>query len=100
MPMDTTGSKDMFYPSNFDYEAYSAECLRQYGIQPDYHYTLNHFGGITDQELKTASKIIFTNGGLDPWSGASPSSSLSETLIACYRGILNFIQNMELTTSI
>jgi len=39
---------------------------------------------VTDKEYLAASHIIFTNGGLDPWSGASPTKSLSDTLIACF----------------
>jgi len=31
-----------------------------------------------------ASNIIFTNGGLDPWSGASPTKTLSNNLVSCY----------------
>ena len=84
MPMTMDGDKDMFYPEDFDYDAYTEECYNTYGIKPDYEYTLNHFGGVTDKEYLAASHIIFTNGGLDPWSGASPTKSLSETLIACF----------------
>ena len=49
MPMDMDGTKDMFYPEKFDYQAYSSWCRQTYGIQPDYDYTLNHFGGVTDE---------------------------------------------------
>lgn len=49
MPMDMDGVKDMFYPAKFDYSAYSASCQETYGIQPDYDYVLNHFGGVTDE---------------------------------------------------
>jgi lysosomal Pro-X carboxypeptidase len=73
----------MFYAAPFDYDAYNAGCLKDYGIQPDYDYTLNHFGGITDKEYLTASNIVFTNGGLDPWSGASPLKDLSKSLVTC-----------------
>jgi len=90
MPMKMDGVNDMFYPEKFDYEAYSDDCFNSYGIRPDYNYTLNHFGGVTDKEYLAASHIIFTNGGLDPWSGASPIKSLSDTLISCY--IRNFIE--------
>jgi lysosomal Pro-X carboxypeptidase len=82
MPMTMDGVKDMFYPQSFDYEAYSADCKSSFGIQPDYEYTLNHFGGVTDEEYKSASNIFFTNGGLDPWSGASPTISLTSSLVS------------------
>ncbi len=48
MPMSTDGVKDMFYPSKFDYDEYSSFCNQSYGIMPDYDYTLNHFGGVTN----------------------------------------------------
>ena len=83
MPMDTNGATDMFYPSKFDYDAYDEECYSAFQIKPDYDYPLNHFGGVTDKEYLAHSKIVFTNGGLDPWSGASPTKNLSDTLVAC-----------------
>jgi lysosomal Pro-X carboxypeptidase len=84
MPMNQDGIKDMFYADAFDYDGYSADCFKNYGILPDYDYTLNHFGGVTDKEYLAASNIVFTNGGLDPWSGASPIKDLSPTLVSCF----------------
>lgn len=84
MPMRTDGVKDMYYPSEFDYDAYSQECWNTYKVRPDYDFTLNHFGGVTDKEYLSSSRIVFTNGGLDPWSGASPHENLSSTLKACF----------------
>ena len=89
MPMNQDGVSDMFYAAPFDYDGYNAECLQNYGIVPDYDYTLNHFGGITDKEYLAASNIVFTNGGLDPWSGASPLKDLSSSLVACVIRILS-----------
>ena len=84
MPMFTNRRRDMFYPEDFDYTAYSDECYSTYGVRPAYNYTLDHFGGVVDSEYLDASHIIFTNGGLDPWSGASPTKNLSSTLLACF----------------
>lgn len=47
--MNMDGSKDMFYKDNFDYAAYSQYCYDTYGIEPDYTFTLQFFGGITDK---------------------------------------------------
>lgn len=49
MPMTMDGEKDMFYKVGFDYEDYTSQCFKDYGVKPDYDYTLNHFGGIVDQ---------------------------------------------------
>jgi len=83
MPMNTDGVNDMYYASAFQYDAYSQECWDAYRLKPDYDYTLNHFGGITDKEYESASKIIFTNGELDPWSGASPKVNIGSSLKTC-----------------
>lgn len=48
MPMNMDGVHDMFYPTQFDYDAYTADCKQTFGIEPDYDYVLNHFGGVTD----------------------------------------------------
>lgn len=32
MPMDMDGVHDMFYPSKFDYDSYTADCKSTYGI--------------------------------------------------------------------
>lgn len=97
MPMTTDGVQDMYYPNDFDYDAYTQDCWDTFKMKPDYDYTLNHFGGVTNEEYLSASRIIFTNGGLDPWSGASPRSDLSESLKACFMRISTLIKQMELT---
>ena len=84
MPMKTDGVNDMYYPNDFDYDGYTQFCWDSFKIKPDYDYPLDHFGGVTDSEYLAASRIVFTNGGLDPWSGASPTAELSSTLKACF----------------
>ena len=67
-------------------------CQEQYGLTPNYNYTLDHYGGVRDSEMLGYSNIFFSNGKLDPWrynvfsnkSGASPLYSLSDTLPAVY----------------
>lgn len=84
MPMNMDGQKDMFYADSFDYVGYSEFCQSTFGVIPNYNFTLQFFGGITDRDYMFSSKIIFTNGNLDPWSGASPIKSLKDDLPACY----------------
>ena len=99
MPMNTDGKIDMFYPENFDYTDYDNYCKTAFGLKPDYEYILNHFGGITDKEYKTASKIFFTNGALDPWSGASPLHEINPDLPTCILRMLAFSQQPQLGTT-
>jgi lysosomal Pro-X carboxypeptidase len=83
MPMYSDGVRDMFYYEAFDYAAYNKMCLDTYGVRPDYDFALNFFGGVTDSEYLSSSRIMFTNGDLDPWSGASPNTNLSSELPSC-----------------
>jgi lysosomal Pro-X carboxypeptidase len=84
MPMSTDGVRDMFWKEDFDYQTYSEYCEYLYGVRPDYEFTLKFFGGITDKDYLSSSRIVFTNGNLDPWSGGSPIKTLREDLPACY----------------
>lgn len=45
---------------------------------------MEFFGGKNDNEMKGFSQIFFSNGMLDPWSGGSPTSFLSESLPVNY----------------
>jgi len=60
---------------------------------------LDHFGGVTDNEYKSSSKIVFTNGGLDPWSGASPTTNLTIDLPSCYIGKIIYLYRLRSTSS-
>ena len=48
MPIEMNGVKDMFYNEPFDFSSYTSYCNSTYGITPDYNFTLNFFGGRTD----------------------------------------------------
>ena len=64
--METNNVTDMFPPfvwSNKDLEAY---CQKKYGVKPDIESVQVWFP--LDLE-KSATKIIFSNGLLDPWHG-------------------------------
>ena len=53
-------------------------------MTPQYNYTLDTYGGVNDDDMKSYSNIFFSNGKLDPWSGGSPIKNISETLQAVY----------------
>lgn len=67
MPMGSDGVNDMFNPQPWSYEAYTEGCQKTYGLTPNYNYTLDHYGGVTDGEMLSYSNIFFSNGKLDPW---------------------------------
>lgn len=82
MPMGTDGVKDMYNPETFDFVGYAKFCKETYGVAPQYNFTLDYYGGVTDEELKGYSNILFSNGLIDPWSGGSPLNNISESVIA------------------
>ena len=51
-----------------------------------YNWALDYFGGHTDNELKSYSRILFLNGELDPWSTGGVTTTLNEEndLISIY----------------
>lgn len=60
------GDQDMFWYAPWDLQAVIDGCIQQYGIVPDPNHNLVEWGGI---HLESQSRIVFTNGDLDPWSG-------------------------------
>lgn len=66
---NSTGLNTMFIPYEYNYEENTAQCQKDYGLTPDYHWALREFGGknIT-RDMKGYSNIVFSNGNLDPWS--------------------------------
>jgi len=67
-----------------DFEAYRKTCEEKYGVTPNYEWALDFYGGRTDEEMLGFSKIFFSNGMLDPWSGGSPTTFLSEDLVKIF----------------
>uniref|UniRef100_A0A6B2EGN7 Lysosomal Pro-X carboxypeptidase n=1 Tax=Phlebotomus kandelakii TaxID=1109342 RepID=A0A6B2EGN7_9DIPT len=68
MPMCTDGVKDMFEPEPWDYKKYSEDCFKKLGVRPRSEIEMvTRYGG---NQIDTATNIVFSNGLLDPWSGA------------------------------
>ena len=69
LPMPNgTGDASMFLPYTYNYTENTKLCQEMYGLTPDYDWALTEFGGYNIQrDLKAYSKIIFSNGMLDPW---------------------------------
>lgn len=79
MPMCYNGVDDMFNPSEWDLEAYTKQCRREYGVTPRANMAQLIYGG---RDIASGSNIIFSNGLLDPWSSGGIKSNISSSLIA------------------
>ena len=79
---ETNGETDMFSKRTFDYEEYERGCLKNYGLKPSYDWAINYFGGKSLSEFTSYSKILFTNGNLDPWYAGGVTKTINEDMIA------------------
>lgn len=75
-----SADNDMFENYDFDFTLYSDNCYEWFGVRPrsvDVPYL--EYGG---KDLKSASNIVFSNGGQDPWSGLGVLEDINPTVIA------------------
>ncbi|XP_014813850.1 PREDICTED: lysosomal Pro-X carboxypeptidase [Calidris pugnax] len=79
MPMCTDGVNDMFEPQKWDFDALSEECYRLWGVRPRPSWILSVYGG---KNISSHSNIVFSNGGLDPWSAGGVTKNISDSLVA------------------
>ncbi|XP_019384090.1 PREDICTED: lysosomal Pro-X carboxypeptidase [Crocodylus porosus] len=79
MPMCTDGVNDMFEPEKWDFQAFSEECFKLWGVRPRPSWILSVYGG---KNISSHSNIIFSNGGLDPWSGGGVTQNITNSLVA------------------
>lgn len=79
MPMCTDGVNDMFEPQKWDFDVLSEECFRLWGVRPRPSWVLSMYGG---KNISSHSNIIFSNGGLDPWSAGGVTQNISDSLVA------------------
>ncbi|CAH1109178.1 unnamed protein product [Psylliodes chrysocephalus] len=77
MPICSTDA-DMFITKPWDYEKYSYDCYKKYGVKslpPD--WAILAYGG---KNLKYYSNMIFSNGMMDPYSCGGVFHNLSATV--------------------
>ncbi|NXF03459.1 PCP carboxypeptidase, partial [Smithornis capensis] len=79
MPLCTDGVHDMFEPQKWDFDAFSEECYRLWGVRPRPSWILSMYGG---KNISSHSNIIFSNGGLDPWSAGGVTQNITDSLVA------------------
>ncbi|CAL8334015.1 unnamed protein product [Boreogadus saida] len=79
MPLCTDGVQDMFEPQAWDFQAFSDECQALFGVRPRASWAETQYGG---KDLSAHSNIIFSNGGLDPWSGGGVTRNISDSVVA------------------
>ncbi|NXF85330.1 PCP carboxypeptidase, partial [Eubucco bourcierii] len=79
MPMCTDGINDMFEPQKWDFDALSEECYRLWGVRPRPSWILSMYGG---KNISSHSNIVFSNGGLDPWSAGGVTQNITDSLVA------------------
>lgn len=79
MPMCTDGVNDMFEPEEWNFQAFSDECKAMFGVRPRADWAEVVYGG---KDISAHSNIIFSNGGLDPWSAGGVTHNISESLVS------------------
>ena len=79
MPISSNGKSDFFLPAKWDFGTRAQYCQHKYGVRSRLDWATLQFGG---ERIADASKIIFSNGRLDPWRGGGIQTSLSDELVA------------------
>ena len=75
----TNNVTDMFAPLAWTLEMREAYCQKTWGVtQRPGWFAISLWGN----SISSASKIIFSNGALDPWKKGGVPNSLSDTLVA------------------
>ncbi|XP_013868231.1 lysosomal Pro-X carboxypeptidase [Austrofundulus limnaeus] len=79
MPMCTDGVQDMFEPEEWNFQNFSDECNAVFGIRPRADWADTVYGG---KKIASHSNIIFSNGGLDPWSAGGVTENITHSLVS------------------
>eukprot|EP00929_Paragymnodinium_shiwhaense_P115183 TRINITY_DN83875_c0_g1_i1.p1 TRINITY_DN83875_c0_g1~~TRINITY_DN83875_c0_g1_i1.p1 ORF type:complete len:460 (-),score=40.67 TRINITY_DN83875_c0_g1_i1:32-1411(-) len=75
----TNNRTDMFPPRSWNLPQLRSYCENRWGVSPKPEW----FEGMLDA-IKNSSRIVFTNGLLDPWRGGGILNNLSDTLVAIH----------------
>ena len=72
MPIGQYDATDMFWAAKWDMAAVRERCRQQYGVEPSENFIERAYGGV---HIEGASRVLFSNGALDPWSGGGVNDS-------------------------
>lgn len=78
LPADSNGINDMFFNAQWQITDISHWCNNQFNVSPDPVSFSMRFGGL--DLAKVTSKVIFTNGDLDPWFKGGFEEDISNDL--------------------
>ncbi|KAJ1119954.1 hypothetical protein NDU88_008137 [Pleurodeles waltl] len=81
MPFCADGVNDMFEPQPWDFKSYAEDCFKQWGVTPRLTWITSEYGG---KNICSHSNIVFSNGGLDPWSSGGVTKDITDTLVAVF----------------
>jgi len=84
--VSTNNITDVFPTLNWDLQSLTDYCQGKWGVAPDFNWLRTHFGGSAHNPaqafLEQGSRIIFSNGLLDPYHGNGFLQSLSPSMPA------------------
>eukprot|EP00440_Ansanella_granifera_P067452 gb/GFBE01073163.1/.p1 GENE.gb/GFBE01073163.1/~~gb/GFBE01073163.1/.p1 ORF type:complete len:226 (+),score=49.64 gb/GFBE01073163.1/:1-678(+) len=74
------GVHDMYWLAPWNVTTAQETCMQNHGLWPDPNWAAERFGGW--QIAKSATRILFSNGELDPWKGGGVTETLAPELPA------------------
>jgi lysosomal Pro-X carboxypeptidase len=83
-PIAANNVSDMFPPFSWDVDALASACRKLFHVSPRLEWLPESMGmaGGPKGLRRVTSRVIFSNGMLDPWSAESVTADVSETLVA------------------
>ena len=83
MPQGDGPAQSCFTWINWDQYAHTDDCVSNYGLNPQYDWALDYFGGRNPgADFEDSSNIIWSNGDIDPWSGGGILTNVTSANIA------------------
>ena len=72
----------MYLPRLWNATQFELDCIKTYGLKPQWDYALDYFGGRNPKkDFKDYTYIFFSNGNLDPWSSGGILYDIDKTYL-------------------